>query len=689
MLVNTPWPSLRVDLAVRPTPDDTTPTTAAAAATATAGVPASDDSPAATVVVPVEMRWGVPVESLRLVWALHETCFPMSYNPAYYSTHTAPDSLVLIAYTTPAALAGLVARGGDGSTNANTNGNGGNANDDASGSDNHRDDDEEAGGSTTSTATVVRHAVPTTAATAAARQRGDYWLTAPAAMEEDARNRAATETLITELEYQAKRDADRAAGGGGGGGGDEDTMGDDTNTDNDSGNTNASDAFTAVLGFIGGQLAYARDGQCRFYTNPTGTVNNLCVAPPARGLGLGGRLLTEFLAYVTTGLPLRASHYLHYNEQDMQAMAWGLVRNDPSSTSNCGGGGGTVQGTVVDEKVEAADDAAAAEAGLVETALRFFFPEATTWVERRLLLRQLTTGAAAMTAAEADGEISRRVAAEVATASGRTADMAAEEAFFASLPADRRLELLDPVVQHGVREVWLECLADDGPLLTFYEGRGFAVARARLPDYYQFCGADHDGALLLYVPTPTASGSGGEAVPVGKGSTDAPLPSTTAAAACGCEDLAALVRRREEERERRRAVHAEATVKATVESGVAAAAGEAGAPTPSSSPTEAATTAGDDATPTTAAERRGVLSEWLSPTTYDDVTDVCVDSTENCRVHWSKLFHHRQGVARRRRLVTGDRPLTWMDTSREALLTANAVLCLSAVIYFAYYYGVR
>lgn len=682
MLENTPWPSRTVNLPMRKRkkgcgkPDHGAEREAAAPSespsTPVAAGDRCEDRQCSEKCFPVELRWGLPLRDLPAVWRLHELSLPLSYDMWYYDELLSERSLCLVAYTTPEAFAGLHSKDKKGNGLQEGGGEGQSALEDTSDTDSNASFQE----------------VSSTVAAAEARLRTDGY---SERFVDQLATEVATElaaTLALEEQHSCK----------------------DVGVDGDGGValpssrelTESGSAFTEVVGFAASGITFARDRQHTLFVNPTVYLVTLAVLPRARCLGIGRELLQSLLLFVTEFLPLRASHYLHYSEERMRSMVWRTLQKAPSAPGTSSDEAGQRKADAAAPRPTHTSSAGSSEGrppvkatgsgrakdeegtySLWETAAHLFFPEAFLWLERRRLRKALIAGG--LSEKEASEEVERRYLGgqeqrEEEEEGPHAAGPSAEDEFFKALSSSERQGLLNPVIQFGVREVWLHCIADDRPLKRFYQSIGFTVAREVLPGYYHYGGEAHDASLLLYRKKETDCKR--------KVTRDA-----NAVSLCGETDLATLATMRgavKEEKQpppppppppldkeggttrtrslvtlRRRVVRgAEERKEEERTGGGTCASSEEPANPPGLPPSS-----------------KQSHVKWLSPATYGEVEDVDFSSVSKAREKWEAAWKPQRA---KERDVT-----SWGEQAKEIALTLNALLCLLAVCYFAYNYGVR
>lgn len=415
--------------------------------------------------IPVEVRWGVEPQFLAQLVQLHDCSFPIDYDAEYYRWllgEVTPNSLVFVAYTTAEDYWRLQERHATRSTAAES-------------------------------------LVATAAASAAASPRAEKGL------REEGKRRSLTAELaaarasgevpfhITSHHCTAKRDevaalvAARCKAS---------TVVPSSTVDEDD---PAPSPFTVVIGFAAGMMGYAQHTDGQLLTNPTGYLGSLAVDPILRGCGLGDRLLGLFLQYITSRVPLRAADYLHYDAHSMYELVLAQDQKETQAVTTVGSGGVSA--------AEAAEDVSAVgtshEAGLIHTLLalprktaahllHYVLADVFAWLERRKLRDTLTAQGLS------DEAVQERL---------RQADLRAL-GVLESLTPDQ-FSRANPIMQIGVREVWLHCLKGDMALRSFYEKRGFCVMRA-LSGYFEIQDVKHDAVLLVYTPPPKSAGDSTE-----------------------------------------------------------------------------------------------------------------------------------------------------------------------------------
>lgn len=627
---------------------------------ACSGTEATAAAPELTTCAFLRLRWGVQATELRRLYEMHKDAYPISYTASYYEWLLDHDACMgLVALVTQATYQEWVQHWRE--TKGNTPKTVPTQTASAASS--------SSSPSSASTATPVPPPVSQCSMTAEALQEC-----------------AQVERIIVEQErVAARKEAD-------------DAHRDTKSLRNSDGSDSA--AHTVVVGFIIGQIAYARHDAGHLLSNPTAYIGSFAVDPPFQTCGVGHALLQRFITYVTQQRPMYAQDYLHYDKRKLIALlADAQVKKRKAGArallagTSASAAGGTCEdgGDDSPHKRDAPSDGALppsisaapsqssspaqAHPSIFQNLLTYL-PELQSWVEdRQARLRLRNCG---LTEEEIDEQRARdRLAPDVLT------DEEADEV---------RREARRFVVQTGVRDVWLHCLPGNLNATNFYAHRGFVLHRV-LKAYYDIDGTPYDALLLHYV-----SGSDGPAALPGA---SAEFSSTVAADTPS--EMKRVVNRLENHaapeedaaspdgaapapslppppssltglRRRRGASPAREDSGLTTAAAALTETDRAAVPTPT--PATAADAPAEKATP--AKQISPQTASWLSPHTCPMVADIILCTAEMGQEEWRRRTDPKG---------SGDEAhqrLGWWEMVREAVFVTNAFGLLCAVLWVAY-----
>ncbi|SYZ64770.1 hypothetical_protein (plasmid) [Leishmania braziliensis MHOM/BR/75/M2904] len=622
--------------------------------------------PESTTHISLRLRWGVQATELRRVYEIHEEAYPIRYAASYYEWLLNHDACMgLVALATQEMYRKWTERW------------------------------REAKGNTTKVAAAqTAYSASTSCASAAPPVPppvSQCSMTADAVQE-----RTLVERAIAEQErIAALKAADRSHKGA-------------NNVLNSSEGSDAA-AHTVVVGFILGQMAYARHDAGHLLSNPTAYIGSFAVDLPFQTCGVGSVLLERFITYVTQQRPLYAQDYLHYDERKLIALladaqvkqrtagAEKLLDGTPTSAAGGvseGGGDGSRQETNASSDAPPPTSCAAlsqssnptsGHSSIFKDLLSTYLPELHNWMEdRQARLRLRSCG---LTEDEINAQRLRdRLAPDVLT------DEEADEV---------RRKARRFVVQTGVRDVWLHCLPGNLKATTFYAHRGFGLHR-ELKGYYDINGVSYDAHLLHCVC--------GSDEPSALPTASAELSSTLAADTLSEMDrvVEGLEHRKAPEREetmstdeaaplisvtpvslpplsssltglrrRRGAPRVREDVGLTAADYALAEAARAIIPDPTiATPAAALDVPAGKATPLTQVSLR--RDSWLSPRTYPMVADIILCAAEKGQEEWRRLTGPKGSDD-----VAGQR-LGWREAMREMMFFTNALGLLCAVLWLTY-----
>ncbi|CAC9481348.1 Acetyltransferase_(GNAT)_family_-_putative [Leishmania infantum] len=636
---------------------------------ACSGTEATAAAPESTTCASLRLRWGVQATELRRLYEMHKDAYPINYTASYYEWLLDHDACMgLMALVTQETYREWIQRWRE--TKGNTPKTVATQTASAASS--------SSSPSSASTAPPVPPPVSECSMTAEALQEC-----------------AQVESIIAEQERIA---AGKAA---------DSTHKGTKSLRNSDGSDSA--AHTVVVGFIIGQIAYARHDAGHLLSNPTAYIGSFAVDPPFQTCGVGHALLQRFVTYVTQQRPVYAQDYLHYDKRKLIALlADAQVKKRKAGVRTLLGGtsasaaGGTCEdgGDGTRHKSYAPSDGplpppissaapsqsssrAQAHSSIFQNLLTYL-PELQSWIEdRQARLRLRNCG---LTEEEIDARRFRdRLAPDVLT------DEEADEV---------RREARRFVVQTGVRDVWLHCLPGNLKATTFYAHRGFVLHRV-LKAYYDIDGAPYDALLLHYVcgNDGSAASPGASAELSSTVATDAPsgmnrvvnrlenraapeedatnpdgtAPLTAAAPASLPPPLSSLtgLRRRRVASPVREDIGSTTAAAALTEADRAA----ISAPTPAT-PATAADASAEKATP--AKQISLQTASWLSPRTYPMVADIILCTAEKGQEEWRRRTDPKDsGDEAQQRLGC------W-EMAREVVFVANAFGLLCAVLWLAY-----
>ncbi|CAG9572519.1 Acetyltransferase_(GNAT)_family_-_putative [Leishmania major strain Friedlin] len=637
---------------------------------ACSGTEATAVAPELTTCVSLRLRWGVQATELRRLYEMHKDAYPISYTASYYEwmlDHDACMGLVaLVAQetyrewvqrwretegNTPKTVTTQTARAASSSSSP----------------------------SSASTAPPVPPPVSQCSMTAEALQEC-----------------AQVESIIAEQERIAARKA-------------VDNAHKSTRSLHNSDGSDSA-AHTVVVGFIIGQIAYARHDAGHLLSNPTAYIGSFAVDPPFQTCGVGHALLQRFVTYVTQQRPVYAQDYLHYDKRKLiallaaaqvkkrkagaETLLGGTAASAAGGTCEDGGdgsrhkrdapSGGPLPPSISPAAPSQSSSPAQAHSSIFQNLLTYL-PELQSWIEdRQARLRLRNCG---LTEEEIDARRFRdRLAPDVLT------DEEVDEV---------RREARCFVVQTGVQDVWLHCLPGNLQATAFYAHRGFVLHRV-LKAYYDIGGAPYDALLLHYVcgrdgpaalpgasaelSSTVADDTPGETDRVvnrvencaapeeGAANPDGAAPLTAAAHASSLppppSSLTGLRRRRGASRVREVSGPTAAAAALTE-------ADKAAIPTPTpATPATAADAPAEKATPAKQISLQTAL--WLSPRTYPMVADIILLTAEKGQEEWRRRTDPKgSGDETQQRLG-------WWEMAREVVFVTNAFGLLCAVLWLAY-----
>lgn len=354
--------------------------------------------------------------------------------------------------------------------------------------------------------------------------------------------------------------------------------------------------YVQLVGVVVSLLGYAEHESGHLLTNPTCYIGSIATDPILQSCGLGRLLLGRFADDVFHKLPLHASRYLHYDEQRMLK----LVKANSA------------------EKEAAAPaaaphkEAAQETEGYLMTAARLLVPSFATW------LQDLQARQALRAAGVSEAEITEQQRRD---ASGELT------------PAEQAM--VDPIVQTGVREIFLHCLAERTELVAFYERYGFRLLRM-VPNFYPMPDGTTKASCFFVLPAPKASASNGK--------------STSGAAAA--EDLSDIARKKREA--------IEATIRRRHRVAETMTAAATGADPENEEEAEEAEEE---------KEKVRVQPLWLTDDIYKEVRNINLSAVENCRY----FFQNRRAK------------LSWQDRLQEWVFAGNAIVAFFFILWWFYY----
>ncbi|CCW64934.1 unnamed protein product [Phytomonas sp. EM1] len=432
-----------------------------------ASQPSSPDrvsgSDAATI--PVKLRCGIRPRELRTIWRIHLQSFPIEYDRAYYRWLSGPDCMSVVALTTPEAYQTMQkSQYGEGPRSVR-----------------NKNKHEDLASITQLSVEQLSRIDPPA--------EGDSIVQ---------RMRAETDEMIRELE-DVEEEVER------GGMMDANEPSHSKHDNNVTGNHASDDEggsnqnFSVVIGLAAGELGYARDQGRHLFTNPTCYLCSLAIDPIFRGLGFGGALLDHFLDYVAN-VPVRASSYLHYDTSRIAEIlkttsSFTKAFIEASHLPNGGNVGIKAWGSA-DFLREPAGVATPTEGGrkkksrIMENILKY----AGSWVPSWLWARRTPQRQTVHDVPSGQVEYPSYT---------RGPELNTLFEGLASLERDWAGQ--DPVVQRGVREVWLHCIANDLFLMNFYTRRGFRLMRT-IKNFYDTDSLGFDANFLLYTTKPSPHG---------------------------------------------------------------------------------------------------------------------------------------------------------------------------------------
>lgn len=429
--------------------------------------------------IPLELRWGVNGGNLRAIWLLHEQVLDTCYTTSHYESLLGNSWLSLIAYTSREAYDAVMSNvasaaptlsSSDSSTKQTTDAAAGSCSSTSDASAGAAD-----GGSTrtvsgassllsrlrlsladtiaTDTADVSRiHAIDEMIMQAERRagvtsgelnmHHGHAVLPPSAAADRDGCRRVNGEAASLEA-GAAERDTRKQP--------------------------STAAPCDVVIGFAIGALGYAGYGAADLLcVNPTGYVGFVGVAPAFQSCGIGSALMQHLLHYMTHDLPIHANAYLHYNEAGMRRLVCGTSRSDSSTNGSRRNGPSESDAPIA--RIDAGDASSSSSSSCQKTQSAACDTDEVS-----------AASAASTSAADKDDE---------------------ENSGAASACADDDAVDVNPIIQYGVREVWLHCLHDRPALLNFYRRLHFREVR-ELRDFYFFKNSVHDAYFLLYTKPPS------------------------------------------------------------------------------------------------------------------------------------------------------------------------------------------
>ncbi|KAG5481736.1 hypothetical protein CUR178_07089 [Leishmania enriettii] len=619
--------------------------------------------------VTLRLRWGVQAEDLRRVYEMHENAYPISYTAAYYEWLLDHDAcLGLVALATQDKYRERLGRWREAKDNA---------------------PEAEAATAASSLCSPPSVAIAQPVPPPASQCR-------PTA--EVLQERAEVQSIITEQECIAARK-----------GANQHHM-DNMRVSGNEGSDAA--AHTVVVGFIIGQIAYARHDAGHLLSNPTAYIGSFAVDPPFQCCGVGHALLQRFITYATQQRPMYAQDYLHYDERKLIALLAGAqikkrtagVEALLKGASAAAAGGAPEDGGgdslyVADARSDALtplplpspdapsplSSAAPTRPSLLQSLFSTFLPELQGWREdRQARLRLRRCG---LTEEDIDAQ--------------RFRDRLDPDALTDEEADEVRRDARHFVVQTGVRDVWLHCLPGNITAIRFYARRGFRLRRV-LKAYYNISGAPYDAHLLHYVceNDEPASVPAAPAEHSSAGATDSLKEvdheekrwgcraAATEEAATGFHGVASLAAAAPASclpppppsaglRRRRGAPPVGEDGGLATSDSVLTEGGRAFAPAHSTATPAAAADALAEKT-TGLTEASAQMASWLSPRTYPAVADIILCTAERGQEEW-----RRRSGSKGSGDVRGRRP-GWWEKMREVIFAANAVGLLCVVLWLAY-----
>ncbi|KAG5481093.1 hypothetical protein LSCM1_06773 [Leishmania martiniquensis] len=624
----------------------------------------------ATTCIALRLRWGVQAKDLRRVYEMHEDAYPISYTASYYEWLLNHDACI-----------GLVALVTEETYKEGTN--------------RWREMNDstldawaaQAAPVASSLSTSLPDSIPPAGPPPASQCRP----TAEALQE-----RAQILSIIAEQERIAAREETDSHPEG------------TTGVSSDAGSHAA--AHTVIVGFIIGQIAYARHDAGHLLSNPTAYIGSFAVDTPFQTCGVGHALLQRFITYVTQQRPIYAQDYLHYDERKLIALLADAqikkrkagvneLLNSAFASAAAGasddGGDGTRQvaenpsgAPLSPPPISSATPSplsrpAPPPPSVFQSLVYALLPELQGWMEdRQARLRLRRCGLA-----EEDIDAQRfrdRLASDALT------DEEAEEVRRGA----RRF-----VVETGVRDVWLHCLPGNLKAIRFYAHRGFRLHRV-LTGYYDISGVPYDAHLLHYARSSdgpaavsvasaehSSAGVTGRLTDIGRGGERCAAPrgeevtgldgAAFVTAAAPVSSLPSLPPPSTGLRRRR------GVPPLGEEGGVAAAelavaeGGRVATPAATTSTfTGAAGALAEKAT--RVAQTSPQTASWLSPRTYPVVADIILCTAAKGQEEW-----RRRTGSKGPGDVKGQRP-GWWETVREVIFAANALGLLCVVLWLTY-----
>ncbi|CCW69597.1 unnamed protein product [Phytomonas sp. Hart1] len=270
---------------------------------------------------------------------------------------------------------------------------------------------------------------------------------------------------------------------------------DPTAGDNDASEEN----YSVVIGLAAGEIGYARHQRGYLFTNPTCYLCSLAIDPIFRRLGLGGILLDYFIDYVRN-MPLRASLFLHYDPSSIaKVLKLTLFAESSINTASLSNdvNAGVKVGGCADSSKDPAKVGIFTEEGVKERhwIMDAILKSKDLWTPSWMRIRRAR-----------ERWMGEDHTLDHATCSSNTKNPDLDTLFQGAAPLEGDFAGQDPIVQRGVREVWLHCIAKDLFLMSFYTRRGFQLIRT-LKNFYEIGSSYFDASFLVYSAEPSPRGN--------------------------------------------------------------------------------------------------------------------------------------------------------------------------------------